>query len=287
MPRNIEISVIVVHYGHGGEVFKCLDSLEGIKDKLTSAEFILVDNNDEKLEYNKIKTKYPWVKYLQTPKNLGWGGGHNYGIRYSIGKYILALDSDILIDYKSFKHSYDILKNNNKIGLVSPRLINISGKFTPGATLKLTPLIGIFYLSFINKILPGNLIVRNYLMSDWDRKTSRIVEAAQLGAFLIRRITYEDIGGFDESFFLYFEEYDISQRLKKMQWQILFDAKSEAIHLESKGTPKEKIKIKEVFANSRFYYFRKYYGLFWAIIIDKLASISFRKFFIKQTLKNM
>lgn len=274
MKKTIKISIIVGHYGHGGEVFKCLDKLKIIKSKFKSVEFILVDSNDEKLEKNIIKRKYPWVKYIPSQKNLGWGAGRNFGINESTGKYIFSIDSDVLIDFESFKNIYDILKKSPKIGMVVPRIKNISGRFTPEATKELTPFRGIFFLSFINKIFPGNFITKAYLMNDWNRQTSRKVDVGQLGAFIIKKSAYEKIGKFDENLFLYFEENDVSKRLVKNGYEIYFDSKSEATHLESKGTPKSSAEVKDIFAHSRYHYFKKHYGILSALLVEAFARFS-------------
>ncbi|KKQ91716.1 MAG: hypothetical protein UT17_C0004G0064 [Candidatus Woesebacteria bacterium GW2011_GWB1_39_10] len=272
--KTIKVSVVVGHFGHGGEVYKCLDKLKIIKSKFKSGEFILVDNNGEKLEENTVKKKYSWVKYISASKNLGWGAGRNFGIRHAVGKFIFSIDSDILIDLQSFKNIYNILKKDSKIGMVVPRIKNISGRFTPEATKELTPVRGIFFLSFINKIFPVNPIVKDYLMDSWNRRTSRKVEVGQLGAFMIKKEVYEKIDKFDENLFLYFEENDVSKRLKKNGHEIYFDSKSEAIHMESKGTPKSSDQIKQIFAHSRYYYFKKHYGLLPALIVEMFARFS-------------
>jgi GT2 family glycosyltransferase len=272
--KNIEVSVVIGHFGHGGEVFKCLDSLNKIRHVFKSIEFILVDNNDEKLEKEKIKKDYTWVKYSPTKKNLGWGGGRNFGIKQTKGIYILSLDSDMVIDLKSFKSLYLKIKKNDKLGIISARIKNVSGKPFLGASNELTPIRGIFYLSFLNKIFPNNSIVKKHLISTWNRKTSKTVEVIQLGAFIIRKEAYENINGFDENIFLYFEENDVSKRMGKKGWKLLFDADSVVTHLESKGTPKETTEIKKVYSESRFYYFKKHYGVLSALLVEAFARLS-------------
>ncbi len=274
LKKTIEVSVVVVHYGHGGEVFRCLSKLKIIKSKFKSAEFILVDNNEEKLEKTIFRKKYPWVKYMPSQKNLGWGGGRNFGIRYAAGKYIFSLDSDILIDLKSFKNIYNVLKKDPKIGMVVPRIKNISGRFTPEATKELTPIRGIYFLSFVNKIFPRSFVVKDYLMNGWNRQTSRKVEVGQLAAFIIKKEACDVIGKFDENLFLYFEENDVSKRLEKNGYKIYFDSKSEVTHLESKGTLKNSDEIKNAFARSRHYYFKKHYGILPALIVEAFARFS-------------
>lgn len=274
MQKNNRVSVVILHYGHGNELFSCLDSVAKVKRKFKLTEIILVDNNEEKIDKNKILKDYPWVRYIPAPKNLGWCEGHNLGFKLAKGEYIFSLDSDVLIDIKSFRNIYEGIKNNQKIGIVSPRVRNMSGEPFFGATLELTPLRGIFYLSFIKKIFPGNPIVKNHLISNWDRKTSRYVEVIQLGAFIMRREAYEDIGGFDKNIFLYFEEEDVSKRLREKGWKLFFDSKSEAIHLESKWTPKNTARIRKVWAKSRFIYFKKHYGVLLALLVESFARFS-------------
>lgn len=274
MTKKPEVSVVIGHYGHGDEVFRCLEKLQIIKNKFKSIEFVLLDNNEVKSDKTKITKKYPWVKYLTPTKNLGWGAGRNLAIKETSGKYILSLDSDILIDYKSFANIYKILEKNKKIGIVSPRLKNISGKFHSEITKELTPIRGIFFMSFLNKIFPNNPISKGFLMADVSRDKSRYVDVLQLGGFMIRREAYENMGGFDENIFLYFEENDLGKSLKKLGYKLFFDSKSKVIHLESKGTPKSSDEIKKVFSESRFYYFKKHFGLLSALIVDGFARIN-------------
>ncbi|EKE12692.1 MAG: hypothetical protein ACD_13C00145G0041 [uncultured bacterium] len=274
MQKNNRVSVVVVHYGHGSELFRCLDSLAKVKRKFRFTETILVDNNEEKIDKNKILKNYPWVRYIPAPKNLGWCEGHNLGFKLAKGEYIFSLDSDVLIDVKSFKSIYETIRNNQKIGIVSPRVRNISGEPFLGATLELTPLRGVFYLSFIKKSFLGNSIVKDHLISDWDRKTSRYVEVVQLGAFIMRKDAYEDMDGFDKDIFLYFHEDDVSKRLREKGWKLFFDSKSEAIHLESKWTPKNTAKIRKIWAKCRFHYFKKHYGVLSALLVETFARFS-------------
>lgn len=274
MQNGKGVSIVIVHYGHGNELFRCLDSLAKIKRKFKPAETILVDNNEEKTDKDKILKDYPWISYVPAPKNLGWAGGHNLGFREAKGEYIFSLDSDVLIDIISFANIYEEIKSNKKRGIVSPRIRNISGNPFGSATLELTPLRGIFYLSFLKKLFPGNPIIKNHLMESWDRKTSRTVETIQLGAFMIRKEAYKDMGGFDEDLFLYFGEGDVSKRLREKGWNLYLDSKSEAIHLESKWTPKNTSKIRKIWSENRFHYFKKHYGILSALLVESFARIS-------------
>jgi GT2 family glycosyltransferase/4-amino-4-deoxy-L-arabinose transferase-like glycosyltransferase len=268
------ISVIVVHYGARKEVFKCLDTLNEIRLRQKSVEFIFVDNEGAGAVSNKVQKKYPWVKYIKAPSNLGFGGGRNLGRSFAKGEYLFCLDADITIDYKSFKKLVNFLDSHKDAGFVAPGMQNLSGKFTPQITSELTPIRGIFYLSFINKIFPNNPFSKSFLLSNQDRNNTCEVECPQIGGFMVRTKVFDMVGGFDENLFLYFEENDFPRRIKNEGWNVYFLPEARIIHLESKGTPKSSERIKNIFAHSRFYYFNKHYGLLPAIVVELFARFS-------------
>ncbi len=266
--------MIVVHYGATKEVFSCLRSLSEINDKEKSVEFIFVDNEEVNKTGKKIQTMFPWINYIKSPYNSGFGGGRNLGRIHAKGKYLLFIDSDIVINDKNFRGLLGFLAKHKNAGLVSPMLINQSGKLTVQASRVLTPLNGIFYLSFINKILPGSPILKKFMIFDWDRKGYLEVGVAQLAGFMTTTDAFDDVGGFDEDMFLYFEENDFSSNLRKKGWKIYYDTDLTIIHLESKGTPKHSDKITKAFVHSRYIYFKKHYGILSALIVEAFARFS-------------
>src|SRR3989344_1123423 len=269
-----KVSIIITHYQAEKELRKTLKFFSEIKKKKKSVEFIFVDNDETKIVGKKILKNYPWIKYYEAPTNLGFGGGCNFGRKKARGEYLLFLNSDISIDYRSFIILFTLLKKEKDVAIVSPKLVNISGKYYAQATNELTPLRGIFALSILNKIFPHNLFSNKYMMVDWDRSTSREVEVIQLGAFMIKSEVYDSVGGFDEKMFLYFEENDLSNKLRNVGWKLVYLPKAMVTHLEAKGTPKDSEKIKKVFAHSRFYYFKKHYGALSALVVEFFARLS-------------
>lgn len=274
MLKKPDISIIIVHYGPSKELFECLKSIRDIREKEKTIEIILVDNNEDKKGESVVIRKFPWVKYVPAPRNLGFGGGCNFGRKEAQGNLLLFLNSDIKITYESFKKLKKFIRKNKRIGLVSAKLINISGTYSRQATRDLTPLRAIFFLSFLNKIIPENKFTKRYLITDWDRDTTRKVEVAQLGGFIVRSEAFDSISGFDEKMFLYFEENDLAKRLRGKGWNLYYYPEAEVIHLESKGTPKKTVEIKKVFSQSRFHYFKKHYGFIWATLVEGFARFS-------------
>lgn len=273
-PKNPEVSVIIVHYGADKEVLETYKELKTIYSKNKRVEFLFVDNDEIKNSGKKIKNKYKWVKYLDPGKNLGFGGGRNYASKFANGKYYFMMDSDVVVNNKDFTKLLSFIKSHKNAGIVAPKLVNKSGKYTPSATLELTPLRGMFYLSLINKYFSGLKIIKNYLMSGWNREGVKKVDVAQLGAFFISKKDFFNVGGFDEEMFLYFEENDLAKRIQKTGKNVYLLGDATALHLESKGTPKSTDRIQKIFKNSRFRYFSKHYGYTRACLVEFFANIN-------------
>ncbi len=272
--KNPEVSIIIVHYGADKEVFVTLKALDKIRRKTNKVEFLFVDNEEIKKSGKLVKRDYKWIKYLDPVKNLGFGGGRNFAAKFAKGEYLLMLDSDVVIEKKAFSKILSFIKSRKNAGIVSPRLTNISGKFTPSATKELTPLIGVLYLSFVNKYFGTLPPIRHYLLKGWDRKNTRPVEVAQLGAFVIRKSDFEKVGGFDPEMFLYFEENDLAKKIQRLSKKVYLIGEVEVVHLESKGTPKSSERIQNIFKKSRRRYFSKYYGYLNALVVELFCSVN-------------
>jgi len=274
MQKKPDVSVIITHFNAEKEIIECLKSLEKIRTKKNDIEFILVDNDEVKKLGKKINNNFPWVKYVPADGNIGFGAGCNLGRLHASGKYLYFTNSDITISKESFYALYEFIKKSAKTSIVSPKLINVSGNLAPQATTELTPFIGLFTLSFINKFFPNNPITRRYLMTDWDRKSIRDVDVIQLGAFFIKTKAFDSVGGFEKKMFLYFEENELANKLRKNEWKLIFFPKAEAIHLEAKGTPKKTDRIINAYKKSRYIYFKKHYGLLSALLVEGFLSIN-------------
>mgnify|MGYP001588910091 FL=1 len=238
------VSIIIVKYRAPRELATCLAGLK-------KYHVIIVDND-------KI--------------NRGYAAGNNLGAKQAKSEYLLILNPDTVISPGAIKSLTDFLDTHPKAGIVAPLLLDPSSRPYPlQGTRELTPLTGLFALSFLNHI--PNPISQHYWLSDWDKKEPRQVDVIPGTAFLIRRTLFNQIGGFDEKFFLYFEEADLCRRIRRAGWEIYMYPPAKIMHHWSASTPKSP-RIQAIFRASRFYYFRKHFGLTWAVIVHLICSFS-------------
>jgi GT2 family glycosyltransferase len=242
---KIKVSIIVVKY-KAEEAF--LAFKKSLKAITIPYELIEIDNN---------------------VNNVGYGAGNNLGAKRAHGEYLFIVNPDTRVLPGCLEALVNFLDNNPQAGIVAPLLLNTQNQVYPlQGTSKLTPMAAIFSLSFIHKYWPNNPIAQKYWLKTWDKQTTKAVDVVPGTAFLIRKALYNQIGGFDENFFLYFEESDLCKRVSEQDWEIYITPNAQLIHEWASSTPKNNKRIQTIFNESRFYYFKKHYGFVWAKIVN-------------------
>jgi GT2 family glycosyltransferase len=235
-PKNTLLSVVIVKYKCDKYLKPCLNS---IKNK--DWEIIVVDNDKE---------------------NLGYGGGCNKGATFAKGKYLLFLNPDTEVLPGALERMVAFMEENPEVGVLGPRLYTNRNKDKQLSFSRFPGLwTGVFSFSPIRSIWPNNPGWHKYsYLNLVDTKTPLEVEAVSGAALMVRRNIFEQVGGFDRNFFLFFEENDLCRRIQKLGHKIMFLPQAEIIHWGSKSMA-DFSRRDEVFRQSRAYFFKKHLGL--------------------------
>src|SRR3989344_9511902 len=275
MPRrnnsNPKLSIISVYYGGLENLVNLIKSVRSQKTKY-SYEIIVVNNKlDERIE-KPLKKIFLGIKYIESPGNIGYGRGNNLGAEHARGEYLFIINPDTELKPGSIEALVGFLDKNKKAAIVAPNLIYQSGKLLENiGSRTLTPIRGIFALSFLNKLFPRNKFSREYYLKDVPKTKLREVGVVPGTAFVIRKSVFEKIGGFDKNFFLFFEEADLCKRIIESGYKVYITPKAVAVH---DWTPAERPKLKKFYEQSRFYYFKKHFGIFPALIVEVFTRVS-------------
>jgi GT2 family glycosyltransferase len=276
MPKKPKVSIILVYYQNIKDLFECLYSIFKNHSK-QAVEVIVVNNSTEKEFERKIAVGFPIVKIVNSKVNIGFGAGQNLGVKKAIGEYLFILNPDTKLFDKTIDRLTRYLDCHPNVGIVAPTLVDKNNKkYSIQGTSELNPLTGIVCLSFMNKLFPNNPISRKYWLKDVDRKEIREVDFVQGSAFMIRKRLFNLLGGFDEQFFLYFEDNDLCKRVVDKGKKIAILPKANVMHNWGGSTPKTK-KIRKIFNQSRYKYFMKHYGIVWALTVEFFARLSKEK----------
>lgn len=258
-----KLSVIIVNYQSELYLQKCLDSLFAHNFKIDLE--VLIVNNDEKEKLEKIKKQFPEVILIKSPKNNGFGAACNLGVNHARGEILFFLNPDAEI-LSSIEPIIKILERDPEIGAIGPKLLEQNGKtqeWSTGVEISLLDLIR------NNLGLPRSKKIWKSLIA---RETFWTSGAA---VFISRKVFFE-IGGFDEKFFMYFEDMDLCRRLRKAGKKVLYFPEVAILHLggrSSQGSQKQKA----LFFASQDYYFQKHFGKFQVFCLKLLRKIFLRK----------
>lgn len=237
------VSIIIVKYKSEAYLKRCLQSING----QSWQEVIIVDNDQ---------------------KNIGFGAGCNQGARKAKGKYLFFLNPDTIVQPGAIKILAEFLDRQQKVGIVAPLILDKNKKpYQEQGTAELTPGAALFSFSWLVKFWPQNPWTNRYWLAGWDKKTAKEVAVVPGSALMMRKEVFKKIGGFDEKFFLYFEESDLCRRARQAGWQVFFQPKAKVVHFWSKSTAKGK-KTRQIFQQSRFYYFKKHYSCLTAFLLE-------------------
>jgi|GEM_PF-1767725 len=245
MKKTITLSIIIVEYKSGEHLNTLLRTLPKRKDW----EVIVVDN---------------------AQKNRGYGGGINEGVKRAKGSYYLFMNPDVFFDKQAISTLMQYLQKHPNIGIVGPKYINQEGKTEQCSTQHPTLLSAMIALSPFNTLFPRNAISQQYWMKDWDRESTRVVDVISGAVMMVRAQEWKKIGGCDERMFLYWEEFDLCARYKKiLGLDSVYLAEAIAYHpreVSMKTTQRDV--LHNHFVHSRRVYFKKHLGFLSMMCIE-------------------
>lgn len=266
-----KLSIIYVYYNTPVEILNSIKSIKKATGKI-SYEIIIVDNNSSLKLPKEVKLQKK-INIIRNKENFGYGKGANIGARYAQGEYLLIVNPDTEFTKNSIKGLIDRVQQDKKIGIIGPKIIDSKNQTLPSISgMPFLPA-GIFIYSFLNTVWKNNPYSKKFWLYSSDRNKEQLVEVVSGACMMIKKDLFKKIGGFDESFFMYFEESDICFRIKKESYKILFYPNSKVYHFIGKSSDDNEW-IEETFQKSRFEFFKKYHGFTKAILAESFLRLT-------------
>lgn len=270
--QNQKVAIVVLNWNGWKETQLCIDSLLPILNENT--HLIVCDNcsNDNSWQHLQSFLEQPFVTLLQTNENKGFAGGMNVGIKYALEHlnpdFVWLLNNDVQIYPDALEKLLISANQNKKIGMWGSTLLENNGKTQCAGGCVYNP-----YLTIFKPILAGKTLEEIKKIDPNKIKLDYIAGAA----LFIRKEVIEKIGFLNEEYFLFYEELDYTQRLKKAHFDIAWCKESIVIHKGSasvgnvRDNDKNKIKNANYYENlSTLKYSRNFYPkTFWLIFINR------------------
>ncbi len=255
-----DISIVIVNYNVKDFLLQCLRSIDQSKTEL-NVETIVVDNNSIDASVEELSPIFPNVKFISTGKNLGFGKANNIGFRESIGKYILILNPDTILEDNTLRKMFDFMESNPDIGISGCKVLNPDGTFQLACRRGFpTPWASFSKLFGLQSLFPKSRLFAKYNQTFRSIDDTYEIDAV-IGAFMFcRKETIDAIDGFDEDFFMYAEDIDLCFRAKNSGWKIVYYHETSIIHFKGESTRRSSINSVKHFYKAMEIFAEKHYG---------------------------
>ncbi len=276
----MQLSIIIVNYNVKYFLEHCLLSV--IKAcKEIEAEIFVVDNNSTDGSEAYLTPKFPTVKFTWNNKNLGFGKASNSVLKDTTGDYVLFLNPDTIVPEDCFTKCISFFNAYANCGALGVRMIDGSGNFLKESKRCLpTPIAGLFKMIGITSALPNSSFFAKYYAGNLPEKENNKVEVLAGAFMMLSKKAIELTKGFDESFFMYGEDIDLSFSVTKAGLQNYYLGETTIIHFKGESTQKKDASYIKHFYGAMQLFIDKHYkttalkyaAMSWAISAGKAIA---------------
>ena len=255
----MQISVVIVNYNVKYFLEQCLSSVQKATETI-QAEIIVVDNasNDGSIAY--LQPLFPRVKFIGSPKNLGFAKANNLAFKQSKGDFVLVLNPDTILPEDCIINCLEYFKVKEDCGALGVRMIDGSGKFLPESKRSFPSLSAAFCkLIGLSALFPHSKIFNAYALGHLNKNDNYEVDVLAGAFIMLKKEVIEVTNGFDETFFMYGEDIDLSYRIQHLGFKNYYFGKQSIIHFKGESTKRGSLNYIRMFYNAMVIFIKKHY----------------------------
>ena len=256
----LSLSVIIVNYNVKYFLEQCLWSVRKAGQGL-SVDIRVVDNASTDGSHSYLMARFPEVVFYWNDANLGFARANNLALKDCRGDAVLFLNPDTILPEDCFRRCLNYLANHPEAGALGMRMLDGGGRFLRESKRGFPdPVTALFKLTGMATLFPRSPVFARYHMGHLD--PLRVQETDVLaGAFMmVRRKVLEQTGGFDEDYFMYGEDIDLSYRIRQAGWKNVYFPECPILHFKGESTRKGSLNYVRMFYGAMAVFARKHYG---------------------------
>jgi N-acetylglucosaminyl-diphospho-decaprenol L-rhamnosyltransferase len=255
----MKLSVIIVNYNVKYFLEQCLHSVLQAIDAI-AAEVLVIDNDSSDGSVEYLRPLFPSVKFIGSKENLGFGKANNLGLKEAAGEYVLFLNPDTIVPEDCFTKCISFLDTNKQAGAIGVRMLDGSGGFLPESKRSFPTTSTAFYKAIgLSALFPNSTTFNKYALGYLDDKKDHPVDVLAGAFMMVRKNLLDKTGGFDEQFFMYGEDIDLSYRLKQTGYNNWYFSGTSIIHFKGESLKKWSSNHVKVFYEAMMVFVRKHY----------------------------
>lgn len=253
----MQLSVIILNYNVCYFLELCLHSVVNATKNL-DAEIIVVDNNSPDDSCNMVREKFPNVYLIENKENVGFAKANNQAVEIAKGAYICILNPDTVVGESTFENCLKKARSLPNLGIMGVQLLDGKGSFLPESKRNLpTPKVSL-YKMFGSRFSNKAPYYATHLKKNDEGSVSILV-----GAFMfVEKGIYTKAGGFDERYFMYGEDIDLSYSIEKIGYENYYYGAESVVHFKGESSFKDKEYRKRFFGAMRLFY-KKHFQSSW------------------------
>jgi hypothetical protein len=255
----MDLSVLIINWNTKEDLRNCLRSLCTQKFR-HSVEIVVADNASSDGSREMVVAEFPEVHLVVHSTNLGFGAGNNRAFSATHARYVLFLNSDTLVTECALDRLVNFADAHPDVGIIGPKLLNRDGSLQYSCRSFPNLATGLFRNTPLGRLFPKNRFNREYLLTDWDHTTPREVDWVSGAAMLVRREAFQQLGGFDEGYFMYCEDVDLCYRAHQVGWKVVYFPDSVIYHLIGRSSDKVPARMTYHFHKSMYRFYKKHYA---------------------------
>jgi GT2 family glycosyltransferase len=256
----LRLSVIIVNYNVKYFLEQCLYSVQKSSRNI-DAEVIVVDNASSDNSLAWLQPKFPAVKFIQNNTNTGFARACNLGLLSATGEFVLFLNPDTIVPEACFLQCIRFFEEHADCGALGVRMIDGSGKFLKESKRAFpSPMTSLYKLFGLSILFPHSKVFSRYHLGYLDQHKDHPVDVLAGAFMMVRKNVLEKVGSFDESFFMYGEDVDLSYRIQQAGYRNYYFAGTTIIHFKGESTRSGSLNYVRMFYNAMSVFVRKHYG---------------------------
>ena len=255
----MKLSVIIVSYNVKYFLEQCLSSVQRAMAGI-DAEVWVVDNCsiDNSIEY--LQQKYFWVNFISNANNEGFAKANNTALKQCTGEYVLFLNPDTIISENILKQCLRFFETHNDAGAIGVQMIDGSGSFLPESKRSFpSATVSFNKLSGLSSVFSSSAYFNKYALGNLDKNKVHVVDVLSGAFMMIERKLLLELNGFDEAFFMYGEDIDLSYRIQQTGKQNYYLGNLCIVHFKGESIGSNRSRHTKIFYNAMHVFVKKHY----------------------------
>jgi O-antigen biosynthesis protein len=277
----LQLTVIIVNYNVQFFLEQCLYAVQNAIANI-QAEVIVVDNNSSDGSIAYLQPKFDWVQFICNKENVGFSKANNQAVAIAKGDYILFLNPDTLVPENCFEQCIAFMKTHKDAGALGIKMIDGSGQFLPESKRGFpSPLTSFFKLTGMASLFSKSKLFAQYHLGHLSNAHTAEVDVLAGAYMLIPKPVLDLSGSFDNQFFMYGEDVDLSYRIQNTpceatrgNYKNYYFAESTIVHFKGESTKRGSLNYVKMFYNAMSVFVKKHYGGSKALLFNFFIQIA-------------